>query len=325
MKLGNATIAALVFASLLFGGARAALADTQIDDSDAGWTWSGMKEFDDSGLKGGTAHIGGDGTYGVYTFNGTGVDVYVLGGPSIRVDGRHKPMGSIKVLIDGDLKADEPTERDHFVYNLDIFRDNELNPGNHVLQLVPDGGYICVDYIQVQGTGTGGGLPEGASSESGGSGSGGDAGPPPAPSDGGPPAKIPSGHFIALYSEGNGMYVSGANSGQLAACMAGISATERFEILDEGNGYAALRLGTTGQYVALEQGGLVVADRPSLDMSHGSAELFYWEANADGSIAMRAANGKYLVPDSTQGGLLARADRVGQGESFFTKDLPQPQ
>jgi len=72
-----------------------------VDDGEAGWIWNAMVAVDDSSFEGGTAHAGGPGSYGAYTFHGTGGDVTGMTGPFITVDGRSHKMGRIKFSLDG--------------------------------------------------------------------------------------------------------------------------------------------------------------------------------------------------------------------------------
>ena len=144
---------------------------TIVDDGDAGWTWSGFVEYDDSQLHGGTAHAGGAGNYGVYTFTGSGVDVIVMKGPSITIDGRHHRLGNMQVSIDGHLKSDESTQKTTADYNVDGFSATGLSNGIHVLKIDPEDGWVVVDYIRVH-TGSDADDPEhidGATGESAGS------------------------------------------------------------------------------------------------------------------------------------------------------------
>jgi len=126
-----------------------AVSSSVVDDANAGWTWSGFVEYDDSQLHGGTAHAGGPGNYAVYTFTGTSVDVIVMKGPSITIDGRHHRVGSMQVSIDGHLKGDESLRSDSPDYNVDGFSASGLSSGIHVLKIDPQDGWVVVDYIRV--------------------------------------------------------------------------------------------------------------------------------------------------------------------------------
>ena len=124
-------------------------APTTIDDSNTGWTWSGMSEFDDPGLKGGTGHAGMSGSYGVYTFTGTHVQVYAMGGPTVLLGGKRHRLGKLKVSIDSvevgtfDLDRPEPT------FDLMVCDAPGLKDGNHVLEVDPVSGWATIDYIKV--------------------------------------------------------------------------------------------------------------------------------------------------------------------------------
>lgn len=120
-----------------------------VDDSDAGWTWSGFVEYDDPELHGGTGHAGGPGSYAVYTFHGTGVEVYAMRGPSIDIDGRRHRMGTMQVSIDDQVKGDPSVQYDSDDYDFQAFTADGLPDGNHVLKIDPKGGWVVIDYIRV--------------------------------------------------------------------------------------------------------------------------------------------------------------------------------
>ena len=122
---------------------------SQIDDSQAGWIWSGMVEIDDDQCKGGTEHAGGPSTYAAYTFTGTGVDVYATTGPSIQTEGRVHKLGRMKIVIDGKLEGQYSLYQSYTTYQSKVFSVNDLTPSVHVLQLESDSGWIDVDYLQV--------------------------------------------------------------------------------------------------------------------------------------------------------------------------------
>src|SRR5580704_15908284 len=84
----TATIAiCALFLPVLFVFAQNAMGNGIVDDADGAWTWSGMVPYSDTGLSHGTGHAGGPGAYGIYTFNGTGVDVYAMRATTVDVDG----------------------------------------------------------------------------------------------------------------------------------------------------------------------------------------------------------------------------------------------
>jgi len=118
-----------------------------IDDSAAGWIWSGMGAYDNDSLAGGTGHAGGPGSYGAYTFHGTHFRLYCSEPNSISAGGRVHKGGHIKVSVDGnpvDVKQAPPS--DDPVCIADI---SGLTTGYHVVQVSPDGGWIVVDYLEV--------------------------------------------------------------------------------------------------------------------------------------------------------------------------------
>ena len=120
-----------------------------VDDGAPGWTWSGFVDYEDSQLHGGSAHAGGPGNYAVYTFTGTSVDVYVMKGQSIAIDGRRHRLGSMQVSIDGHLKGDESVRSDSPDYNVAGFSASGLPSGIHVLKIDPQDGWVVVDYLRV--------------------------------------------------------------------------------------------------------------------------------------------------------------------------------
>lgn len=120
-----------------------------IDDSQAGWIWSGMAVSDDPEMHGGGAHAGGSGAYGVYTFHGTGIEVYGIACQTITVDGRSHKMGHVKISLDGKPVGGLDTSRPGPVYDFNLFSTAGLADANHVLQIESTGGWIVVDYIKV--------------------------------------------------------------------------------------------------------------------------------------------------------------------------------
>ncbi len=120
-----------------------------LDDSQPGWIWTGMVEYQDPGLHGGTAHAGGPGRSCAYTFSGTGVEVFGMKGPTVTVDGRAHRMGSVNVFIDGKLKGTSSERASDSVYDCTVARITGLSDGNHVLQVEPEGGWMVIDYIAV--------------------------------------------------------------------------------------------------------------------------------------------------------------------------------
>ena len=121
------------------------------DTSAPGWVWNAMDSYEDSQLSRGAGKAGGPGGYGAYTFNGTGVAVYVMKAPTVDLDGRAHKMGRLRVLIDGNVKADVSVASIDHQYGFRAFTADGLSAGNHVLQLEPDAGWVVVDGIRVIG------------------------------------------------------------------------------------------------------------------------------------------------------------------------------
>jgi hypothetical protein len=122
---------------------------SNVEDSQPGWTWSGMVEADDDAFSGGTARAGGVGSYGMYTFTGTGVQVFGFRSPDIVVDGHHHKSGKLRVSIDGHEKTVTSVNVDDREYNSSLADIEGLSSGIHVLQVEPVGGWAAVDYIRV--------------------------------------------------------------------------------------------------------------------------------------------------------------------------------
>lgn len=144
----------LIAAGIAFIGlmATTALADGTpapgiIDDGAAGWIWSGMQEADGLDLHGGTAHAGGPGAYGEFTFQGTGVDVISGAGQTVTINGHTHRVGKAKISIDGKqvVLSSAQSAGDTLAHA------GGLQNSLHVLQIEPVGGWIAVDYIVVVG------------------------------------------------------------------------------------------------------------------------------------------------------------------------------
>jgi len=121
------------------------------DTSAPGWVWNAMDAYEDNQLSRGAGRAGGPGGYGAYTFNGTGVAVYVMKAPAVEVDGRVHKVGRLRVLIDGNLKAAVAVSSNDHEYGYRAYAVNGLSAANHVLQLEPDAGWVVVDGIRVIG------------------------------------------------------------------------------------------------------------------------------------------------------------------------------
>lgn len=124
-----------------------------IDDTEAGWIWHNMSEYDDPQLQGGTGHAGGPGSYGAYTFQGSSVDVICMTAPSITVDGRVHKIGRARFSIDGKLVATAAANTSDQQYGVSLFHVADLADTIHVLQIEPEGGWLVVDAIRVGQTG----------------------------------------------------------------------------------------------------------------------------------------------------------------------------
>jgi len=120
-----------------------------IDDNAPGWVWKGMSECADSQMLCGTGHAGVIGTSGAYAFNGTGVEVYCVAAPTLKVDGRIRKVGRLKVTIDGQDKGSTSVALPNTTYNCKAFSIAGLPSKSHVVEVSADGGVVVVDYIVV--------------------------------------------------------------------------------------------------------------------------------------------------------------------------------
>jgi len=126
-----------------------------IDDTTSGWIWHGMTQYDDSAMLGGTAHVGGPGTYGVYTFKGTAVEITASAEAYVTVDGRSHKVGHLKISIDGKAVGSVDTPRASRSDDAGRFAVRELTNNLHVLQVEPEGGWNLIDCIKVTSGGSG--------------------------------------------------------------------------------------------------------------------------------------------------------------------------
>jgi hypothetical protein len=136
------------FGILLLSVSRQCVAAT-VPVTAPGWIWSGMVEYDDPEITGGQARAGGPGTYGAYSFKGQSVQIFATAGPVASVDGRRHRMGSIKVSIDGHVKAEVSVSKSDFDYNFQVSDITGLSDGIHVVQVEPSGGWAIVNGISV--------------------------------------------------------------------------------------------------------------------------------------------------------------------------------
>ncbi|BDI28342.1 hypothetical protein CCAX7_003930 [Capsulimonas corticalis] len=139
--------------------------ETVVKNDAAGWMWYGMDPYENAALPDGAAHAGGPGTYAMYTFQGSGVDVYGMCAMTVVADRRSHRVGKVTVSIDDkdqatiDLSA--ATTDAHFK----IFSITGLPAGNHVIQITPVGGWAVIDSLAIKGGGT---PPAGSEKNSGG-------------------------------------------------------------------------------------------------------------------------------------------------------------
>jgi len=120
-----------------------------VDDNAPGWIWNTAADYFDPALYGTSAHACGPGGYGAYTFNGVGVSVYVYEARSIAVDERQHKIGRLKLLIDGTVASLVAVTSTESIYDVEAVKVGGLKPGNHVLQVEADGGWVVIDYLRI--------------------------------------------------------------------------------------------------------------------------------------------------------------------------------
>lgn len=122
---------------------------TSVDDNASGWVWSGMTIHGDPNCYGGSAHAGGPGSFGTYTFYGTGVTVYVTRGPIIiQGDIAHK-TGELRVSIDGEVKGEVSLSNSSTESRFAAFTEQGMPAKNHVITLGAVAGWVDIDYLDV--------------------------------------------------------------------------------------------------------------------------------------------------------------------------------
>ena len=289
-KRSAIALAAIVIAFAASTAMAVTTTDPIIDDSAPGWIWNRMDSLDDSSFQGGSSHVGGPGSYGAYTFSGTGVDVFAKSGPSINVDGRRHKIGSLKVSIDGSLKADQRLYRTDGDDNINAFTISGLTPGNHVLQVEPDGGWVAIDYITVRGGAA-------ATADPASSTPGHKTNAPSTPT-GTSVNDIPDGKTISLLANANRMFVTVSPDPNKPIVAKGkdLGAAQEFVVESQGGGYVTLRSVSNNLYVCVSPvDNALYAVRPAVDKSVAGGELFHWESNQDGTVSLKSySNQMYL-------------------------------
>jgi len=134
---------------LVLGSVATVAAPAVVDTSMPGWTWSAMQPYIDEDGATIRGYTGGPGSYAVYSFTGTGVDIVAMRGSTVQLDGRRHRIGSMKVSIDGHLKGVKPLSQSMTEYDVTAFTANGLPSGLHVLQIEPDSGWIVVQSLKV--------------------------------------------------------------------------------------------------------------------------------------------------------------------------------
>ncbi|MEO7717398.1 MAG: LamG domain-containing protein [Capsulimonas sp.] len=124
-------------------------AATVVKNDAAGWMWYSMDPYENPALPDGAAHAGGPGSYAMYTFQGSGVDVYGMRALTIVVDKRSHRVGKVKVTIDDQDQGTVDLGVKEADYHSKIFSIKGLAGGNHVIQISPVGGWAVVDSLTV--------------------------------------------------------------------------------------------------------------------------------------------------------------------------------
>jgi RHS repeat-associated protein len=128
---------------------------------------------------------------------------------------------------------------------------------------------------------------------------------------------IANGVTIALQSYANNLYVTAQNSTTpLIANHSSIGSTEQYQVVDQGNGYAALRSVANGLYVCADNAGAspLIANRTAV----GNWEQFKLITTGGGKFALIArANGMYACADNAGNtALIANRTAIGTWEQF---------
>lgn len=120
-----------------------------VEDTDEGWTWTGMVAVKGPQYHGGTMHAGGPGTSGVYVFEGVGVAVYGLQAAGIKVDDHTNTLGKLSIIIDGKQKDTVDLTAAQDSPDTKLYSVTDLSEGTHVLQVKAVGGWGAIDRINV--------------------------------------------------------------------------------------------------------------------------------------------------------------------------------
>ncbi len=128
-------------------------------------------------------------------------------------------------------------------------------------------------------------------------------------------ARLAGGTPFGLLAQANGRYVTAENGGgsPLIANRTAVGAWERYDQVDAGGGYIALRSHANGLYVTAGAGALVANS-----VTIGTGQKFTVVVNADGSVSLLAlANNRYVTAEN--GGasaLIANRTAIGAWERF---------
>jgi len=110
-----------------------------------------MVDYEDPDIPAGHGRAGGPGTYGAYTFAGTGIDVFAVKSAALTVDGKTHKTGKIRISMDGKvIETVELASADKDA-RYRVASISHLSDGIHVLQVEPVGGWIVVGGATVLG------------------------------------------------------------------------------------------------------------------------------------------------------------------------------
>ena len=126
--------------------------DTNIKNSSEDWTWTGMQTVTGKQFPSGSVNAGGVDTTGVVVFMGTGFKLYGIADSQITVDGTSHALGKVGILVDGKQKAVVDMRTPPSIAASPVYQENDLAPGNHVLEVKVIDGWGAIDHISVQNT-----------------------------------------------------------------------------------------------------------------------------------------------------------------------------
>jgi hypothetical protein len=140
------------------------------------------------------------------------------------------------------------------------------------------------------------------------------------------PFPIQNGAVFGIIANVNQSYVTAeaAGASPLIANRPGVGAWEQFQVVDQGNGYVALRSMINGKYVCADNAGSspLIANRDSA----GTWEQFQLVGQGNGNFSLIArANGRYVCADNNgTSALIANRPSAGLWETFHLSSQTFP-